>query len=161
MSSSKYSVFICNLCRATVSDRLEDSPRAPIPDTWASLMKRFFNLRLLLVALLLGGPIVACAAPAAQLTADEKQCCRDMAGECGRHASGMPMSHSCCKTAVNPPDDFRPSNPPSATPLLIVSAVELPSALRFAQQPTQCGSWQSQAPSPPLESLDASAPLRI
>src|ERR1700677_754809 len=124
-------------------------------------MKLFFNLRLLLVVLLLGGPIVACAAPAAQLTADEKQCCRDMAGECGRGASDMPMSHSCCKNAVSPPDDFRPSNPLSATPSLIISAVEPPVALRFAQQPTQRASWQLRAPSPPLESLDASAPLRI
>jgi hypothetical protein len=69
-------------------------------------MNSFFNLRLLLIVLLFGGPIMACAVPDARLTADEKQCCKDMSGDCGQGASGMPMSHSCCKTTVQPPHDF-------------------------------------------------------
>src|ERR1700732_2646699 len=93
-------------------------------------MKLVIHFRLLLVVLLLGGPIMACAVPDAQLTAAEKQCCKDMAGDCRQGASGMPMSHSCCKTAVQPPHNFRPSSTLSfSAPLLAISAVDFAPAL--------------------------------
>ncbi len=44
-------------------------------------MKVIIYFRMLIVVLLLGGPIMACAIPDARLTADEKQCCKDMGGE--------------------------------------------------------------------------------
>jgi len=124
-------------------------------------MKLIVNFRLLLIVLLFGGPIMACAIPVAQLTADEKQCCKDMGGDCAQGA-GMPMSHSCCKTAVVPPHDFRPSSTFSFTaPSMVVNAVEFPLALSLAEQRGQFASWPPQDPSPPREALDASAPLRI
>ena len=104
---------------------------------------------------------MACTIPVAQLTADEKQCCKDMSGDCAQGA-GMPMSHSCCKTAVQPPHDFRPSSTFSFTaPSMVVNAVEFPRALPLAEQRGQFASWLPQNPSPPREALDASAPLRI
>jgi len=122
-------------------------------------MKLIINFRLLLVVLLLGGPIMACAIPDAQLTAAEKQCCKDMGGDCGQDASGMPMSHSCCKTSVQPPHDFRPSSTfSSSAPSLVINAVEFPLVLPL---PGQFASWLSRTSSPPLPMLDASAPLRI
>jgi hypothetical protein len=125
-------------------------------------MKSFFNLRLLLIVLLFGGPIMACALPDARLTADEKQCCKDMGGDCGQGASGMPMSHSCCKTAAQPPHDFRPSSTLSSpAPSLVITAVDFAPALPLPGQSSQFISWRSRTPSPPLETLDASAPLRI
>jgi hypothetical protein len=125
-------------------------------------MKLVVNFRLLLVVLLLGGPIMACAIPDAQLTADEKQCCKEMGGDCGQGASGMPMSHSCCKTAVQPPHDFRPSSAFSSfAPSCVISTVEFRTALPLAGQPGPLASWLFRAPSPPLATLDASAPLRI
>jgi hypothetical protein len=125
-------------------------------------MKRMVYFRMLIAVLLLGGPIMACAIPDAQLTAAEKQCCKDMGGDCGQDASGMPMSHSCCKTSVQPPHDFRPSSTFSfSAPSLVISAVEFRPVLLFAEQPSQLASWLSRTPSPPLVTLDASAPLRI
>ena len=46
-------------------------------------MKLIAYFRMLLAVLMLGGPIMACAIADAQLTAAEKECCKDM-GEIGR-----------------------------------------------------------------------------
>jgi len=125
-------------------------------------MKLAIHFRLLLVVLLLGGPIMACAVRDAQLTADERQCCKEMGGDCGQGASGMPMSHSCCQTSVQPPHDFRPSSTfSSSTPYLVISAVDFPPVVVFGEQCGRFASWLRRAPSPPLATLDASAPLRI
>jgi hypothetical protein len=105
---------------------------------------------------------MACAVPDAQLTAAEKQCCKDMGGDCGQGASGMPMSHSCCKTAVQPPHDFRPSSTFSfSAPSLAISAVDFAPALPWPRESNQFASRLPRRPSPPAETLDASAPLRI
>ena len=106
---------------------------------------------------------MACAVPDAQLTAAEKQCCKDMGGDCGQGASGMPMlSHSCCKTAVQPPHDFRPSSTLSfSAPLLAISAVDFAPALPLPRESNKFASRLSRNPSPPAETLDASARLRI
>jgi len=106
--------------------------------------------------------MMACAIPDAQLTAAEKQCCKDMSGDCQQDASGMPMPHSCCKTSVQPPHDFRPSSTfsPSA-PYLVISAVEFLSIPSLAEPSGQFAPWLSRALSPPLATLDAFAPLRI
>lgn len=50
--------------------------------------------------LLLGAPVLACLAPGEPLSPAEKECCKEMAGECGR--ADMPTSHSCCKPVVRP-----------------------------------------------------------
>jgi len=80
---------------------------------------------------------MACAIPDTQLTAAEKQCCKEMGGDCGQDASGMPMSHSCCKTSVQPPHNFRPSSTfSSSAPYLVISAVSFfLSHLRRAARP--------------------------
>src|SRR5215469_1051672 len=125
-------------------------------------MKLIAYFRMLLAVLLLGGPIMACAIPDAQLTAAEKQCCEDMGGNCQRDGSGMPMSHSCCKTSVQRPHDFRPSSTfSSSTSYLVINAIDFPPVAAFAEQCGQFASWLRRAPSPPLATLDASAPLRI
>src|ERR1700747_3220609 len=125
-------------------------------------MKSFIHFRLLLAVLLVGGPIMACAIPNAQLTAAEKQCCKDMGGDCGQDASGMPMSHSCCKTSVQPPHDFRPSSTfSSPAPYSVISAIQFLPAPFLAEQSGQFTPCLSRALSPPLATPDASAPLRI
>jgi hypothetical protein len=45
---------------------------------------------------------MACLLPDSALTAEERECCRQMAGECGE----MPSSHSCCKTTVRDSDPY-------------------------------------------------------
>lgn len=105
---------------------------------------------------------MACAIPDAQLSAAEKQCCKVMGGDCGQDASGMPMSHSCCKASLQPPHDFRPSSTfSSLAPDLVISAAEIPSVVALVEQSGQFAAWLSQALSPPLATLDAFAPLRI
>ena len=104
---------------------------------------------------------MACAVPDAQLTAAEKQCCKDMGGDCGQGASGMPMSHSCCKTAVQPPHDFRASSTSFSTPSLAINAVDFAPTIALPRESNQFASWLSRTASPPAETLDASAPLRI
>src|SRR5215467_8518613 len=54
----------------------------------------------MLSLLLLATPIMACMIPAAFMTAAERECCKRMAGECGR--AGMPQSHPCCQTTTVP-----------------------------------------------------------
>src|SRR5216684_1904924 len=118
-------------------------------------MKLTVYFRMLVAVLLLGGPIMACAIPDAQLTAAEKQCCKEMGGDCGQDAPGMPMSHSCCKTSVQPPHDFRPSSTfSSPAPYLVISAADFPPVVALAEQSGQFASWLSRAPSPPLATLD-------
>src|SRR6267154_2954391 len=110
-------------------------------------MKLIVYFRMLLIVLLLGGPIMACAIPDAQLTADEKQCCKDMGGDCGQGPSGMPMSHSCCKTAVQPPHDFWPSSTFSfSAPSVAISAVDFAPALPLPGESEQFASLLSRTP---------------
>ena len=42
---------------------------------------------------LFASPLMACLLPDSALTAEERDCCRRMAGKCGE----MPSSHSCCQ----------------------------------------------------------------
>ena len=148
--------------RWTVSDICRHCVSLSVSCNRLSPMRLIISFRLLLVVLLLGWPIMACAMPDAQLTAAEKQCCKDMGGDCGQSAAGMLISHSCCKTSVQPPRDFRPSSTfSSSAPSLVICAVEFPFVLPLAEQPDQFASWLSLTPSPPLPTVDASAPLRI
>jgi len=57
---------------------------------------------LVLVLSVFASPLMACLLPDATLTAEERECCRKMAGECGK----MPSSHSCCKTTVRDADPY-------------------------------------------------------
>jgi hypothetical protein len=105
---------------------------------------------------------MACVVPDAQLTAEEKQCCKEMAGECQPDGSGMPMSHSCCKTTVQPRTDFRPVSTISApAPSLVVTFVETPAATFCVNQFSEHALWLAQGHAPPGEAIDASSPLRI
>jgi hypothetical protein len=46
-------------------------------------------------------PVMACMAPAAQLTAEEKSCCEQMQGKCDDMGMAN-TSHSCCQPKANP-----------------------------------------------------------
>ncbi len=55
-----------------------------------------------LALLLAAAPVMACARPAATMTAAERDCCKRMAQQCGK--SGMSRPHGCCQTEVSPSD---------------------------------------------------------
>jgi len=50
---------------------------------------------LLLAVALFSSPLMACLQPGNALTAEERECCRQMAGKCGGE-----FSHSCCKSTL-------------------------------------------------------------
>jgi hypothetical protein len=53
----------------------------------------------LLLLLSCAAPVMACLAPDARMTAEERACCRVMSAQCGQMA--MPASHDCCTKAPN------------------------------------------------------------
>jgi hypothetical protein len=57
---------------------------------------------LLLTLSIFASPLMACLQPDSALTDEERECCRQMAGDC----EGMPSSHSCCKTTVRDGDPY-------------------------------------------------------
>jgi hypothetical protein len=61
------------------------------------------KLALLLLAMtLFASPLMACLQPENTLTPEERECCRQMAGQCDQ----MPTSHSCCKPIVRESDPY-------------------------------------------------------
>jgi hypothetical protein len=126
-------------------------------------MKRTSIFAAILAVFLFGGPMMACVVPDAQLTPEEKQCCKEMGRNCQPDQSGMPMSHSCCKTTVQPRNDFRPSSTISApVPVLVVAPYSKP-PIEFLSpdQSIEHALWLRQSHSPPGEATDALSPLRI
>lgn len=65
------------------------------------LMRRVRIFRQLGVTLLLGlsylTPVMTCVLPDAQMSAQERACCRAMDNQCGQ--TEMPASHGCCHKA--------------------------------------------------------------
>lgn len=57
---------------------------------------------LLMALSVFASPLMACLLPDSTLTDEERECCRQMAGDCG----DMPASHSCCKTVVKDSDPY-------------------------------------------------------
>jgi hypothetical protein len=59
-------------------------------------MRQLGAILLLLVSCL--APAMACMAPNAEMTTEERACCRIMKNDCGQMMD-MPGSHDCCKKA--------------------------------------------------------------
>ena len=59
---------------------------------------------LALVLSLWASPLMACMLPDAFLTVEERECCKQMADDCGQ--MDMPSSHSCCKLVVRQADSY-------------------------------------------------------
>lgn len=105
---------------------------------------------------------MACVVPDAQLTAEEKQCCKEMGGACQPDQSGMPMSHPCCKPTVQPRNDFRPSSTFSVrAQFLVLGFIEPPTTIFSTDPFTEHAFWLAQTHAPPGKAIDASSPLRI
>jgi hypothetical protein len=59
---------------------------------------------LVLVVSVWASPLMACMLPDADLTVEERECCKNMADDCGQ--IDMPASHSCCKVVVRQADSY-------------------------------------------------------
>jgi hypothetical protein len=71
------------------------------------VLKWTSKLVVFLVALSVwASPLMACMLPDATLTQEERECCRQMAGDCGEMNMDMPASHSCCKVTMRDLDPY-------------------------------------------------------
>lgn len=66
-------------------------------------------------------PLLACIMPEHAMTAQERECCKDMAQMCG--SSNMPASHSCCKKEVRGVTMVATSDQQSVPHLQVVAVV--------------------------------------
>lgn len=121
------------------------------------IVKWTCKLAALVLALALwASPVMACMI-SDTLTEAERECCQEMADNCG--SSAMPDSHSCCNTAVQQLDpylansrfDFSYSHP--AVIQVPVANVHAPAAIAEAQP--------SQTHSPPVSPPETLSILRI
>ena len=104
-------------------------------------------------------PLMACMLPDADLTAEERECCKNMANECGQME--MPASHSCCKVVARQIDPYLinsrfPTLHPVPAVILFV-AVDV--------NPSTANAWVASSPfhghSPPVSPPDTISILRI
>jgi hypothetical protein len=114
----------------------------------------------LLAFLLFGVPVLTCALFAQAMTAAEKECCRKMAGECGR--AGMARSHSCCQP--NGSVDNRPivkSASRTAIPFTLAVAHVIQQAELKAPFAAALTIWTNRVHGPPGETPPDTTVLRI
>src|SRR5207245_6937170 len=114
----------------------------------------------LLSLLLFAAPIMACALPAMAMTAAERDCCKRMAGECGKTG----MSHSCCQTTTVPDHlpAIKSSSDVNSTHLALAFVNALPPIPTVATMPKSGSSpWVTDIHSPPVSPPDTISVLRI
>ena len=112
--------------------------------------------------LLLATPIMACAMEANAMTAAERECCKRMAGECGK--GKMSQSHSCCQTVAIPDHlpAIKSSSGVHSKSLALVLVHALPAIATMAMIP-ESGSSPREADihSPPVSPPITISVLRI
>lgn len=64
---------------------------------------------------------MACVSSTEEMTAAERECCNQMAQQCG--SMGMPASHSCCQTEVRQPQSMLLSSNTQVTQPVLAHAV--------------------------------------
>lgn len=112
-----------------------------------------------LVMSLWASPVMACMLPDSALTSEERECCRDMANDCGQ--MDMPSSHSCCKITVHDIDSYlinarftADHSQPAVALLLNGNDIPLPAVLSQAK-------FLAQGHSPPTSPPETISILRI
>ena len=128
--------------------------------TRLSMVKWTGKLAVLVVVMSVwASPLMACMIPASLLTDEERECCKNMADDCGH--MDMPASHSCCKVVARQIDPYLiNSRFPTLHP---VPAVTLFVAVEM--NPSTAKAWVACSPfhghSPPLSPPDTISILRI
>ena len=75
----------------------------------------------LLLVVLFGYPAMACLTSAAEMTEVERECCKQMAEQCG--SMDMPASHSCCQKEVRSPQTMLRVAPVHFVPFVATTGV--------------------------------------
>jgi len=115
---------------------------------------------LAMAASLWASPLVACMLPDAVLTFEERECCQNMADDCGQ--MDMPASHSCCTLTVRETDSYLVNSRFAAA----ISAQQAPAILDLASKialpETLHPGWTSASThSPPVSPPQTISILRI
>jgi hypothetical protein len=114
------------------------------------------------IALLLAMPGMACLVPSEEMTAAERDCCRQTAGDCGA-MRGM-QSHSCCAKTVNPALSNIAVSPARVTvsPSNVLDHIALPQGLDLNNNSLSSVRWRFGTHSPPpIEPPRSATVLRI
>lgn len=87
-----------------------------------------------MLVVLFGYPAMACLVPGAEMTEAERDCCKQMAQQCG--SMNMPSSHSCCEKEVSRPNSMLGATFAQLVAPALSDAVvsELPQPLAIAPQ---------------------------
>jgi len=75
------------------------------------------SARIFLIIVLFGYPALSCLVPEMQMTEAERECCRQMAQQCG--SMNMPASHSCCQKQLRQPGSMLRVTTVQVAPLMI------------------------------------------
>ena len=120
-------------------------------------LRQFGVILLLLVSCV--APTMACMAPDAQMTTEERACCRMMKNQCGQ--MGMSASHGCCtKAPKSLHESALKTDTVSLHPVAFI-AVSVASFEFLAPQDVGYGSVQHPEYSPPESPPSAITILRI
>ena len=120
-------------------------------------LRQFGAVLLLLVSFV--APAMACMAPDAEMTTEERACCRMMNNDCGQMQ--MPASHDCCKkTPGTLRDSALRSDSVSLHPLVVVT-VWVSTLDLFPPQNATSGWLQRQEHSPPNPPPSIISALRV
>lgn len=145
---------------ASVTNASDWHHRRPVEDCAYTFLE-MRSLRAIPLALVLAawaaGTAAACLLPGAQLSEEEKACCREMAPQCGEK---MQASHSCCAKSANDDQSSLASRSPGLHPELgvaLLASHEGSWSLSGALIPS--GAFTS--PSPPGLAAGANTILRI
>lgn len=104
-------------------------------------------------------PAMACMAPAARMTPEERACCRMMNYQCGQMQ--MSKSSGCCqKSAVSALDNAVATRPSASHPIP-VSIVWLTTSELLNQIPSDAGQFERADYSPPKSPPSTISILRI
>jgi hypothetical protein len=126
-------------------------------------MRSAFKLGVsILSLLLLATPIMACLIPAASMTAAERDCCKRMAGDCGK--PGMPQSHPCCQTTTVPDHVAAIKSSSDVNSFHVILAVKyaLDHTFRIPTlQESGSAPWTADIHSPPISPQASISILRI
>jgi hypothetical protein len=121
------------------------------------VLRQFGVLVLLLVTYL--APATACMVPDAQMSAQERACCRTMGNQCGQVE--MPASHGCCqKTPPGVRDNALDAKTLSLHPVAVTAIRLIPSEL--LNPTSNIGAWVERPDySPPKSPPSTVSILRI
>jgi len=103
-------------------------------------------------------PLMACMLSDSALTAEERECCKKMADQCGQME--MPASHSCCKVTVHQTDPFL-INPRFVSSHSQVVVVPLVGRDVFSPASLTQGQFPASIHSPPVSPTVITSILRI